>query len=172
MVDDLTERVQSSQNKLEDLIAKIPGIGAYQKKEQRREADKLLRLHIARELEERMGRLSQTQYALTSQGRLDVTLALERAATKLQILIDRIKTASYGYAGLFDAIKVDEEVLDRLYKFDETMLDELDLLDDALSDVESRVDGEEPIMESANALIRCLEAMNRTFSERQDVLVR
>jgi len=171
MVDDLTERVQSSQSKLEALMAKIPGIGAYKMKEQRREADKLLRLHVARQLEERMSRLSQIQFTLTSQGRLDVTLTLERAVTKLQILIDRLKTASYGYAGLFDAIKVDEEVLDRLYEFDETMLDALDELDDSLATVQESLEGQEPIMESANALVRQLESLNKTFSRRQDVIL-
>ena len=33
-------------------------------------------------------------------------------------MTDRIRYADYGYAGLFDADKVDEAVLDQLYQFD------------------------------------------------------
>lgn len=172
MVDDLVERVQRSQNRLEELMAKIPGIGAYQRKEQRRDADKLLRLHIAGQLDAQLRRLGDVQYALTSQGRLDVVLILERAATKLQLLIDRIKTASYGYAGLFDAIKVDEAVLDRLYLFDEKMLEAVDELATSITGLAEAAEGEaENLKDVANGLVRQMESLNTTFSQRQDVIL-
>jgi hypothetical protein len=37
---------------------------------------------------------------------------LEGAAIKLRQFIDRVRTASYGYAGFFDAVKVRSEELD------------------------------------------------------------
>jgi len=170
MLGDLTEKIQSSQSRLEELMDKIPGIGGYRRKEQRREADKLLRMHIARELEGYLKRLGEVQYTLATQGRLDVNLALERATTKLQLLIDRLKTASYGYAGLFDAVKVDEEVLDRLYDFDERMLDAAAELEASIAQLEQTAEGED-LMTQANGLIRHLEALNSTFSQRQDVII-
>jgi len=171
MVDDLTERAQSARNKLEDLMAKIPGVGAYQEKEKRRDADKLLRLHVARRFEEQLARLNEVQFQLTSQGRLDVTLLLERAATKLQLLIDRLKTASYGYSGFFDAVKVEEDELDKLYRFDERMLDASDELEITMGRLVEAMQGEEPVVEQANGLIRQLENLNDTYSKRQDVLL-
>lgn len=171
MVDDLTERAQSARNKLEDLMAKIPGLGAYQEKEKRRDADKLLRLHVARRFEEQLARLNEVQFQLTSQGRLDVTLLLERAATKLQLLIDRLKTASYGYSGFFDAVKVEEDELDKLYRFDERMLDASDELEITMGRLVEAMQGEEPVVEQANGLIRQLENLNDTYSKRQDVLL-
>ena len=33
---------------------------------------------------------------------------VDDAIVKLQTLIDRVKTASYGYAGLFDAVRIKE----------------------------------------------------------------
>ena len=47
-MNDLTEKTQSSRTKLEELEARIPGYAGYKAKEQRREAYKLLRLHVAR----------------------------------------------------------------------------------------------------------------------------
>ncbi len=171
MVDDLTEKAQASTGKLEALIAKIPGVGAYQQKEKRRDADKLLRLHVARLLGEQMDRLSEAEYSLTMQGRLDVTLVLERATTKLQLLIDRLKTASYGYSGFFDAVKVNEEALDKLYRFDEQMLDSVDAVSASLDTLAKALETQDPIMPLANALVRQLESLNAAFSKRQDVLL-
>ena len=39
---------------------------------------------------------------------------LNEAVVKLGTLIDRIKTASYGYAGLFDPVRIKEQQLDAL----------------------------------------------------------
>ncbi len=171
MVEDLNERVQRSQNKVEALMDKIPGIGGYQRKEKRRDADKLLRDHVARQLEEQLSRLANVQRTLTEAGDLSATLKLERAVTKLQVLIDRIKTASYGYAGLFDAVKVDEDVLDRLYQFDEAMLENLDELASRIAQLEAAALSGGDTAVSTNELILLLEKLNNTYSQRQDVIL-
>ncbi|NLG50677.1 MAG: hypothetical protein GX552_11250 [Chloroflexi bacterium] len=171
MVDNLTERVQGSRNKFEELVAKIPGYRGYKQKEERREADKLLRLHIARQYDEQLARLNELQFALTSSKRLDLVVVLERAATKLQLLIDRLKTASYGYAGLFDAVKVDEDVLDRMYDFDEGMLAGVDQLSALLDTMFEAVASEALTVVDANKLVSQLDALNNTFSQRQDIIL-
>ena len=171
MLDDLTEKIQSSQNKLEELISRVPGFAGYKQKEQRREADKLLRLYVARQYEEQLTRLSNVQYAMVSQGRLKAMSTLERGVTKLQLLIDRIKTASYGYAGLFDAIKVDEGALDRLYSFDQAMLEGVDKIAADLDRLDEAAQAEAATLTEAGQLIADLEALNNTFSRRQDVIL-
>lgn len=171
MVDDLTEKVQGSRNKLEELAAQIPGYKGYKQREERREADKLLRLHIARQYEKQLARLNDLQYTLTSQKRLDLVMVLERAAMKLQLLIDRLKTASYGYTGLFDAVKVDEQVLDRLYDFDEGMLSGVDQVAALLSGLSEAAGSESLTVADANKLVSQLETLNDTFSQRQDVIL-
>ncbi|TEU11922.1 MAG: hypothetical protein E3J25_07530 [Anaerolineales bacterium] len=171
MLDDLTEKIQSSQNKLEQLISRVPGFAGYKQKEQRREADKLLRLYVARQYEEQLTRLSNVQYAMVSQGRLKAMSTLERGVTKLQLLIDRIKTASYGYAGLFDAIKVDEAALDRLYDFDQAMLEGVDKIAADLDRLDEAAQAEAATLTEAGQLIADLEALNNTFSRRQDVIL-
>ena len=171
MLDDLTEKIQSSQNKLEQLISRVPGFAGYKQKEQRREADKLLRLYVARQYEEQLTRLSNVQHAMVSQGRLKAMSTLERGVTKLQLLVDRIKTASYGYAGLFDAIKVDEAALDRLYDFDQAMLEGVDKIAADLDRLDEAAQAEAATLTEAGQLIADLEALNNTFSRRQDVIL-
>ncbi|MBC7235045.1 MAG: hypothetical protein H5T69_04335, partial [Chloroflexi bacterium] len=143
MQDDLTEKIQAAQNKFEALAARIPGYAGYKAREQRREADKLLRLYVARQYEEQMKRLQDIQGRLADTGQLHSLFALERAVMRLQLLIDRIKTASYGYAGLFDALKVDETALDRLYAFDQAMLDGVQRLADHLNALAQAIDAGE-----------------------------
>lgn len=172
MLDDLTEKIQASQNKFENLVAKVPGYAGYKQKEQRREADKLLRLHVARQYEEQLRRLNEVQYALTASGRLASIVTLERAVMKLQLLIDRIKTASYGYAGLFDAIKVDEGVLDRMYEFDLAMLEGVNELATLLDRLSTAAETEATTAAEANDLVATLERLNTTFSERHDIILR
>ena len=59
-MDDLTEKVQSSQTKFEEVVGRIPGYAGYKQKERRREADKILRLHVARKYEEQLKALDST----------------------------------------------------------------------------------------------------------------
>lgn len=171
MSDDLTEKVQASQNKLEELASKIPGYSGYKQKEQRREADKLLRLQVARRYQEQLDRLSGIQYTLTSRGRLASIVTLERAVMKLQHLIDRVKTASYGYAGVFDALKVDEDVLDRLYDYDRGLLDGVDKIAALLDKLAEAAEAEAPTSAEAGDLVAELEALHGAFSRRQDVIL-
>lgn len=171
MPDDLTEKIQASQNKLEELIAQIPGYAGYKQKEQRREADKLLRMQVARRYQEQLDRLSGIQYTLTSRGHLASIVTLERAVMKLQHLIDRIKTASYGYAGLFDALKVDEDVLDRLYDHDQSLLGGVDKIAVLLGKLAEAAEVEAPPSAEANDLVAELEALHGVFSRRQDVIL-
>lgn len=171
MVDDLTEKIQSAQNKFENLVSRVPGYAGYKQKEQRREADKLLRLQVARQYEEQLKRLGEVQYALSSKGRLASIVTLERAATKLQLLIDRLKNASYGYSGLFDALKVTEATLDKLYEFDRAMLDGVGRVSALLDKLNEAAQAEAPTAAEANDLINELEALNTAFGRRQDVFI-
>jgi hypothetical protein len=171
MLDDLTEKIKGSQGKFENLVAKLPGYGGYKQKEQRREADKLLRLYVARQYEAQLKRLGDIQYTLTSRGRLASIVTLERASTKLQLLIDRLKTASYGYAGLFDAIKVNEEKLDKLYEFDQAMLDGVSQLSAILDKLTEAAEAEASVSAESSDLVKACEALNNTFSHRQDVIL-
>jgi hypothetical protein len=171
MPEDLTERIQAGQNKFEQLVSRIPGYAGYKQKEQRREADKLLRLHVARQYDEQLKRLNELQYVLSSQGQLRTIVALERAVMKLQLLIDRIRNASYGYAGLFDAVKVDEQALEALYDFDHGMLEGASRLEALLDELIALAGTDQLTVAEANKLVAELEALNSAFGERQEVVL-
>ncbi len=170
MVGDLRERIQGAYNKLEEMAKDIPGYKGYKDKEVRREADKLLRLRVAQELQEQRRRLNSIQVELVNAGRLGVVLVLDRSVMRVQLLIDRLKTASYGYAGLFDAVKVQEAELDALYDFDASLLDGAGRVK-ALIDAVAVADSDEELTKASSELLEALEGMNDSFSKRQDVIL-
>ena len=93
------------------------------------------------------------------------------AVGRLQLLIDRIKTASYGYAGLFDAVKVKEEQLDALYAFDSQMLDFVDEAAADIDQVTSAVSAGEGIGDAIGALVGTIDEANVTFGHREEAIL-
>jgi hypothetical protein len=168
---DLRTTVESGQGGLEGLIAKIPGYSGYKEKELRREADKLLRTTVAAKLDDQRQRLSELQVQLISQAQIEYVDDLERAGMKLQLLTDRIKTASYGYAGLFDAVKVKEEQLDALYEFDNEMLDFVDEIAAGVDQVSSAIAAREGIGEAITDLLSVAEEANQAFGHREEAIL-
>lgn len=169
---DLRETVSGALGGLESLVAKIPGYKGYKDKELRREADKLLRTEIASRFDDQRKRLTELQMQLVSQAKLEFLDDLDRALTKLQLLIDRINTASYGYAGLFDAVKVKEEQLDALYEFDNQMLDFVDEVAAKVDQVASAISVEEGIGAAITDLVEVLNEANMTYGHREEAILR
>ncbi|MCJ7708754.1 MAG: hypothetical protein MUO38_14200 [Anaerolineales bacterium] len=110
-----------------DLLGKIrnflSGFVGYVDRENRREADKLLRGTIASRYEEQWSRLSEIQRQLIGSGQLEYVDDLEAAAIKLRTFVDRIKGASYGYAGFFDAVHINKGELEKIYAYDLALLE-------------------------------------------------
>jgi len=167
---DMRERIEGAFTKIEEIAKDLPGYRGYKEREVRREADKLLRLKAARDLQEQRRRLNSVEVGLARSGRLGVLLVLDRPLIRLQLLVDRLKTAGYGYAGLFDAIKVGGAELDALYDFDAALLDGVSKVK-ALIDAVAAAEEDEEITKAGSDLLEAVEGMNETFSRRQDVLL-
>jgi hypothetical protein len=113
---DLFQKITDSRNLIEKIGAMIPGFKGYVDRNARRDADKMLRESVAVRLEQQWSRVSDLQRQLIGQGSIELVDDLEASAIKLRMLIDRIRTASYGYAGFFDAVKIQEADLVKLYQ--------------------------------------------------------
>ncbi len=165
----LLDTVKGEMSGFEQLVAKIPGYKGYKEKEQRREADKLLRDHIVNRMRTVKTQLDGLQQDLIGAGKFDLLDETGSAATQLQTFIDRVRTAPYGYGGLFDAVKVKEEDLDRVYEFDSALLSYAERIESAISNAREGLEGE-----NARSLILMVRDLareaNATFDERQDVL--
>jgi hypothetical protein len=126
---------------------------------------------VARGFEEQRRRLNRAQVQLTNAGRLGALVLLDRAMMRLQLLIDRLKTASYGYAGLFAAVKVKEAELDALYDYDASLLGSVDKVK-GLIDAVAAAATDADVAKAGNDLLQVVDEANEAFSKRQDVLLK
>ena len=97
---------------------------------------------------------------------------MERCATKMQILADSIRTASYGYAPLFDDVRVKEEELDALAQFDEGLaagVERIKTIIDTMGTLAGRP--EQDWMESIRALNSTVENLITEFGHRREVIL-
>lgn len=131
------EKVTSQQDAFDKLGSYIPGFKGYVERQTRRDADKLLRDTVARRFEEHWRRASQLQSDMVSSGMIEFVDDMEKASIQLRTFIDKITTAPRGYAGLFDAIKINEPELRALYQFDYAFFDLSDQVGRALDNVEA-----------------------------------
>jgi hypothetical protein len=153
------------------LLARVPGLSGYMERGRRREADQLLRTTISSRLDEVRLDLGTVHQALAG----DIVAAVEyaedlgRANTQLMALSTKIKDAPQGYAGFFDAVKVQEEDLARLYQFDEQMLNYTDQISSDVAALKKALDGGD-IRAAIRDLNNNLREANQVFNSRQEVL--
>jgi len=166
---DIFERVSGERDFIKKILAKVPGFKGYIERGDRRMSDKLLREKVADEFETLYQRISSLQRDLISQGELTYVDDLEASALKLRQFIDRVRTASYGYAGIFDAIKIREEELDQVYQYDYALLALADEVRSAIDNVETSIG-----TEGLEAAIRHLTSVSQecvdAFNKRSEVM--
>lgn len=168
---DVKGKVSASVGKFEELVGKIPGYKGYKQKELRREADKLLRTTLANQLSDLRMKLSGLQLDFMSAGKLYLVDDLERAVGKLQILIDRLKTASYGYAGLMDAVKIKEAELDALYDYDYQLLTFVPRIEEGIGNVATTLKAGGDLGVAIAALVTILQEMDTALNHRHEAIL-
>ena len=166
---DIYNIVNDDRDPIKKLIGKIPGFKGYLEQVDRRSSDKLLRETIAKEYEALYQRISHLQRDLISQGGLAYVDDLENAAIKIRQFIDRIKTAAYGYAGLFDAIKIKNDELNTIYQYDLTLLEHVTVVSNAIDNVESSI-GTDGLPASIRHLISTSQEVLDAFNKRSDAM--
>ena len=166
---DFFQRITEDQGAVEDLVRKIPGFKGYFERQDRRAADRLLREHVARGFGSQLAEFNRLQRELVDEGGLRYMERAQRIDTKLRTFIDRIESAAQGYAGLFDAIKVTEDDLQRLYAFDSALLLYQDQLAAGLAQLEGAIgtDGVEDVLEQLESVV---SEANRTFDRRVEAI--
>lgn len=157
---------------LGNLLAKLPGLSGYMERGRRREADQLLRSTIAARLEIVRLELSNVQHQLLGDIASGVEYAedLDRADNLLMGLASKLRDAPQGYAGFFDAVKVKEEDLARLYHFDELMLNHTDQISADVAALNKAVSDGGDIRAALRDLNNDLREANQVFNSRQEVL--
>lgn len=172
-ISDLYDKITGESTGLEKLLGKIPGLSGYMEKGKRREADQLLRETISARMEASRLQLGKVSEDLSSDiiKAIDHAESLGRVDNRLMGLIGKIKDAPEGYAGFFDAVKVKEDDLARVYAFDESMLNHADDIQANVAVLEKSVVDDGDIKSAIRDLDTAVRTANDTFASRNEILM-
>jgi hypothetical protein len=169
-MDDLYSRIVSQRGSTEKLFARLPGFRGYMELNARRQADRMIREHVADQLRQQLNRIATIEKDLLDAGGLSYMSKTRSAKTKFQTFIDRIATDAPGYSGFYDAVKIGPDDLAVVYAFDQALLDYVDKFKqklDTLQDAATKNQGVDQAIRDLDALT--IEA-NEAYSLRENVL--
>jgi hypothetical protein len=150
----------------------LPGYSGYKSKEQRRDADRILRERLTNQYNTQRDRLTRIQQDAVRGGQLAVVSDLEGANQQLSRFISRLRVAPTGYAGWFDAATIEEADLDLIYQFDASLANGVDELSGALDKMQAAVRAKENVNDAYYALREQVDALNQRLDAREEFLAR
>lgn len=169
-MDDFFQKVTSMQDPFKKLGSYIPGFGGYVERQNRRDADKLLRDTVARRFDEQWKRTSQMQADMAGNGMIAYVDDMEKAAIQMRTFIDKISTAPRGYSGLFDAVKINEKELEAIYQFDAAFFDLAEQVAHANDNVETSMGDEAALPAAIRNLTSLARLAVETYNKRSEVV--
>jgi hypothetical protein len=156
--------------RLEHLAHYVPGLGRYQDREGLRETDKQVRVYLADLMTNLVRMVEGEERRLTEAGRLDRLPALDRVARRLGTLADRVRFASYGFAGVFDLHKIRETELATLHRFDLSLVEAVPRLRTPLQTLADVTTDESAFPETLRRVETALQEFEATLVERDRLL--
>jgi hypothetical protein len=167
---DFYQQVAGEQDIFRKLSSYIPGFSGYVERSNRRAADKLLRETVARRFDSLYKRASALQTELVNAGRIAYLDEMESAVVKIQTFMDKVATASYGYAGFFDAVKINQEQLAKLYSYDMAFFTLADGINGALDNVEHSLMDDAALPTAIHNLVGLSRDALETYERRYEVI--
>jgi hypothetical protein len=164
---DRLRKIGNLENRVNTLLHKVPGYSGYRDKENRRDEDKRLREAIADAVQRSVERLTQYNADLSADRELKALGRIEKLVGQTRLLADRIRTASYGYGGIFTEREVDGAALDQLRQFDLSLQHEVTSLQEK---IETLVSSSPPQDDAVRALSDDIDRLNLLFSARTEVV--
>jgi hypothetical protein len=167
---ELYDKIIEQRGGFENIVARIPGFRGYLDNKARREADRLIRDHLADQFSARVSQFVAVEKVLLNSDGLAYMGKSNAVKTNLQHFRDRVQTAAPGYSGPFEQVKVTPEDLEAVYSFDEAMIRYVDQFDDAIGALEAAVSAKTGIDEALAAIDKLTREANQAFDLRTDIL--
>jgi len=152
------QEAKQRRNMLERLGEKIPGFRGFQDRELRRDVDKMQREHLSAQVLGLKRRIRLKVQEATDVGQIGALTGLDRLERRLDGLSQAVRFTDYGASGFFDAVKIYDEELEKLYQFDLSLLDDLATLESAVAAIPGpQGDGFDAAVSHALGLVGALE---------------
>jgi len=117
------ERVQESERLLERLMLAIPGFRGYKVREQRREADRIVRNYVYGVIQRARDDLMRCLQMLSDFKATELMDPMSQLVAKVDLVAEKVNRAAYGYAGFFDSVRIDVPQLDQMLTYDSQIME-------------------------------------------------
>jgi hypothetical protein len=120
---DIRERVEEDRGLLKKIQTYVPGFRGYRRKEDLRDADRMLRAQLSQKLAlQRRGLEECRGILIQGPGSKDLDM-IGGLIGQFKKVEGQVVHAAMGYSGIAADISIKEEELDRLYEYDAMMFD-------------------------------------------------
>jgi uncharacterized protein YoxC len=170
---ELYEKARKEMRLSERILAELPGFRGYKEKEIRRETDRLLRNHLYQKLSRAKNNLKDVFQQLSENRQFGILNEMDRLVMKFDRIAEKINHASYGYAGFFNVLKIDEEKLDKMYDVDDKLLEETSKILEVTSTFKGDVLKKkfEKVNDHVQKINLLIESLEEKFDERGDIVI-
>jgi hypothetical protein len=167
------EKAKEEMRLSERILAELPGFRGYKEKELRRESDKLVRNHLYLRLTEARKDLKEVFQRLSEKRLQEVLTDMDHFIMRFDRVSEKINHASYGYAGFFNLVKIQEDKLDKMNDFDKGLLGDVDKIVGETTVFKSEVMKQnfEKVNEHIQNLNEMIEALEEKFDGREEVIL-
>lgn len=152
------------------MLDRVPGYRGYRSKEDRRDADRRVREHVAAALAQQSDRVGRVASDLANRRRLQDIGPVDALAQAIRHLTDRVRTAPSGYGGLWSDRDVDESALDQLRLFDEGLVAGVEELTPSIETLESASTAGTDLAAATSEGMGRLRALSNRFDLRAEVI--
>ncbi len=158
------------EQKVRATLDRIPGYRGYRLKEERRDADRRVRAAVGDAYAVQLARVEQIGRDLANARRLGEISAVERASQAIRHYIDRVRSVTPGYGGLFGDRDIDGVALDQLRLFDEGLLTGVDELRPSIDRLEADFAAGKPLGPGADDAAATIESQLLRLDRRSEVM--
>lgn len=155
---------------IDRMLDSIPGYGGYRDKERRRDSDRAIRENLALEYGQLASRLGRLATKLADERKIMAISTVDKPQKRLTSFIDRVRTASYGYAPLFSDKPVDATALDQIALFDRALADQLSTLATQIETLEQTNPDDEAFKSTASEISTTVDGLHDRFDKRHEVI--
>jgi len=120
---DIRQRMEEDQGILKKIQNFVPGFRGYRRREDLRDADRMLRAQLARKLETVRGALEDSRSLVVGGWNSKELELLGGVISQFKKVERKVEHAETGYSGFVADIEVKEDQINRLYEHDASMID-------------------------------------------------
>lgn len=170
---DVYAQAKSQMRLSERIAAALPGFRGYKEKELRRESDKLVRNNLYLKLTKDKDNVKSISQKIADKRYMDALTDIDRLNAKMDRITEKVNHASYGYAGFYDIVKIEEENLDRMITFDNQLLDEVNALTASIEELKTQLlsNNFANLKDKIQTIADKFELLEDTFDKREQVIL-